>query len=147
MPRKKNDCYPDLCRFMSYTHHGDLTHYPPDTTPMFSNAALIALTLKDIVKHFNFLVCDGNPEPTQNKLPKCFRKCTVQCKKKAISSYMPHHGEWNTYNNQSWKPNMRQISSTNDCQDGQISNSESRQAFPSQTRFDNARVQADNGAP
>ena len=98
MVRKKNDCYPDLCWFMSHTHHGDITHYPPATTPMFSNAVLLALAPNDVVRYFNFLVY-RNPEPPTNELPKHMRKHAIQCKKKAISSCMPHHGEWNTVTN------------------------------------------------
>jgi len=98
MARKKNDYFPDLCRFMSYTHHGDLTHYPPETTTMFSGAQLLALTPNQVVRYFNFLVY-GNPDPGTNELPKHMRKYTIQYKKKAISSYMPHHGEWNTVTN------------------------------------------------
>ena len=96
--RKKNDYYPDLCRFMSYTHHGDLTHYPPKTTSMFSNDSLVALTPENVVKYFNFLT-HGNPNPAGNELPKLMRKYTIQYKKKAISFYMPHHGEWNSVTN------------------------------------------------
>ena len=96
MARKKNDYFPDLCRrFMSCCHHGDITHYPPETTTMFSGAQLLALTPNQVVRCFSFLVC-GNPDPCTNELPKHMRKYTIQYKKKAMSSYMPHHGEWNT---------------------------------------------------
>jgi len=80
---------------MSYTHHGNLTSYPAKMTPMFSQASLIALTPEDVVKCFNFITY-GNPMPALNELPKHMRKYTIQHKKKAMSSQIPHHGEWNT---------------------------------------------------
>jgi len=98
MPRQKNDYYPDLCRFMSYTNHGNLTSYPAKTTPMFSQASFLALTPEHVVKYFNFITY-GTPTPAANELPKLMRKYTIQYKKKAMSSYMPHHGEWNTVTN------------------------------------------------
>jgi len=99
MGQKKNDCFPDLCRrFMSCCHHGDITHYPPETTTMFSGAQLLALTPNQVVRHFNFLVY-GNSDPGTNKLPKHMRKCTIQYKKKAMSACMSHHGEWNAVTN------------------------------------------------
>ena len=82
MPRKKNDYYPDLCRFMSYTDHGNLTSYPAKTTPMFSQASLVALTPEHVVKYFNF-VTYGTPTPAPNELPKHMRKYTIQYKKQS----------------------------------------------------------------
>ena len=98
MPRKKNDYYPDLCWLFSYKDHDNLTSYPPETTPMFSREKLLALKPEDVLRYFNFLVY-GNPEPALNELPKFYRAESIKYKKKAISNYMIHHGEWSTITN------------------------------------------------
>jgi len=65
---------------------------------MFSVDSLIALTPDNVVKYFSFLTY-RNPNPAANELPKLMCKCTIQHKWKAVSFYMPHHGEWNTVTN------------------------------------------------
>jgi len=80
---------------MSHKHTGTLTGYAPGRTGMFSREQLLELKPNDILRYFNKLAYN-DPEPSANALPKHARCETIKCEKKAISFYMPHHGEWNS---------------------------------------------------
>jgi len=80
---------------MSLKHHGNLTAYPPKTTPVFSEAELILLTPIDVVRYMSF--CAYNTAtPGPDDRPLNWRSDTAEFAKKAISYYMPNSGSWNT---------------------------------------------------
>ena len=84
-----------LCKCMSLKHHGNLTAYPPKTTPVFSEAELILLTPIDVVRYMSF--CAYNTAtPGPDDRPLNWRSDTAEFAKKAISYYMPNSGSWNT---------------------------------------------------
>jgi len=49
---------------------------------------------------FSNFITHGMRTPATNKLPKHMRKCSIQSKNTAISSYMQHHWAWNGTTNQ-----------------------------------------------
>jgi len=94
---KKNGYFPYLCRFMGYRNHKNEKHYNPKTTPMFSAEELLAIQPLD-VKHWLSFCTYGTETPTENASLE-LRVSSIEYVKKAISSYMPNHGEWNTEGN------------------------------------------------
>jgi len=94
---KKNDYFPYLCRFMGYRNHKNMKHYNPKTTPMFSAAELAAVQPLEVKKWLCFCAY-GTESPTDNA-PLEWRVSSIEYAKKAISSFMPNHGEWNTQAN------------------------------------------------
>ena len=84
-----------LCKLMGFI---DGTNYPYRTTPPFTQARLAAITPEQIVNYFCFRTY-GKVEVTSEDVPLHWRLDSAQYHKKAISSFMPNHGEWNVTSN------------------------------------------------
>ena len=82
---------------MGYRNHKDMKHYNPKTTPMFSAAELAAVQPLE-VKQWLCFCAYGTESPTENALLE-WRVSSIEYAKKAISSFMPNHGKWNTQGN------------------------------------------------
>jgi hypothetical protein len=87
MPSRNNDYRRDLARMMSYL---DGVEYPWKTT-VFSEARLLQITPEHVLRWLNFKTF-GIPNPLPDMLPCNARSSSILYYKKAVSSFMVHHG-------------------------------------------------------
>jgi len=87
----KNDYFPYLCRFLGYL---DGTTYNPRVQGPFPAARLLQIQPEQFLKWLT-LCTYGKEVIGPNDRPTLWRSDTIAYAKKAVSYYMPHHGEWN----------------------------------------------------
>ena len=83
--------FPYLCRFLGYL---DNTRYNPKVQGPFPPNRLQQITPQQVLKWLT-LCTYGKEEIGPNDRPTHWRVDTIEFAKKALSYYMPHHGEWN----------------------------------------------------
>ena len=94
----KKKYYPHLCKLMAHRAGLPLNHYDPRTQPMFPEEELTSITPLEVLRFLRKQTY-GMEDPGPEDLPKLWRVDSVQFCKKALSHFMPHHGEWNTVTN------------------------------------------------
>ena len=84
----RNNYYSDFAQFMSFM---DGIEYPRnDNSHVFPQERLLEITDLDVVSYFNFKAYhNANPSSPSDQPIYC-RSSTLEYKKKAISSFLPH---------------------------------------------------------
>ena len=83
--------FPYLCRFLGYL---DGTRYDPKVQGPFPASRLLQIQPHEVLKWLT-LCTYGKEEIGPDDRPTKWRVDSIEFAKKAVSFYMPHHGEWN----------------------------------------------------